>query len=154
MAVLKKSRKGVIPPISTASLPDVIFMILFFFMVSTRMRDTEVLVSVRLPEAGEAHKLEKKQAVSYIYVGVPVGPRRAEWGAAPRIQLNDSYRRIGDIAAFIASEQDKLTEAGREGMTVMIKADRDTRMGVITDIKQELRRAGALRIVYAAADKE
>ncbi len=71
MAVMKKKRKGGIPPISTASLPDVIFMILFFFMISTSMREMEVLVKTQLPNATEVSKLEKKQLVSYVYIGVP-----------------------------------------------------------------------------------
>ena len=57
------------PPISTASLPDVIFMILFFFMVSTTMRDQELLVRYKLPEATEVQKLEKKSLVSFIHIG-------------------------------------------------------------------------------------
>ncbi len=150
MAVMKKKRKGGIPPISTASLPDVIFMILFFFMVSTTMRSTEVLVKTQLPDASEVQKLEKKQLVSFIYIGQPVDSQQAQWGTAPRIQLNDSYHSLTDILDFVASERDKLSEADRMAMTVMLKADRNTRMGIISDTKQELRKANALKISYAA----
>ncbi len=150
MAVMNKKRKGGIPPISTASLPDVIFMILFFFMISTSMRDQEVLVSTKLPDASEVQKLEKKQLVSHIYIGIPVTSQQAQFGTAPRIQLNDSYREPRFIGEFVASERDKLSEADRAAMTVMLKADRNTRMGIITDVKQELRRANALKISYAA----
>ena len=62
MAVMKKKGNKGLPPISTASLPDVIFMILFFFMVSTTMRDQELLVRYKLPEATEVQKLEKKSS--------------------------------------------------------------------------------------------
>ncbi len=151
MAVMKKKRKGGIPPISTASLPDVIFMILFFFMISTTMRDMEVLVKTQLPEASEVSKLEKKQLVSFIYIGQPIDSQQALWGTAPRIQLNDSYHTPNDILEFVASERDKLSEADRMAMTVMIKADRSTRMGIISDVKQELRKANALKISYAAS---
>jgi biopolymer transport protein ExbD len=150
MAVMKKKRKGGIPPISTASLPDVIFMILFFFMISTSMRDQDILVTTVLPTATEVQKLEKKQLVSHIYIGSPIASQQSQWGTAPRIQLNDSYKSARDILDFIASERDKLTEADRAAMTVMLKADRNTRMGIITDVKQELRRASALKISYAA----
>ena len=64
MAVMKKKGSKGLPPISTASLPDVIFMILFFFMVSTTMRDQELLVRYKLPEATEVQKLEKKSRSS------------------------------------------------------------------------------------------
>ncbi len=147
MAVMKKKGKGGIPPISTASLPDVIFMILFFFMISTSMRETEVLVKAQLPNATEVSKLEKKQLVSYIYIGVP---NDTQYGTASRIQLNDSFRTAKDIGLFVASERDKLSEADRMAMTVMLKADRTTRMGIIADVKMELRIANALKISYAA----
>ena len=150
MAVMKKKRKGGIPPISTASLPDVIFMILFFFMISTSMRETEVLVKAQLPNATEVSKLEKKQLVSYIYIGQPVDSQQAQWGTAPQIQLNDSYRNASFIGEFVASERDKLSEADRAQMTIMIKADKSTRMGIISDVKQQLRMANALKISYAA----
>ena len=151
MAVMKKKGNKELPPISTASLPDVIFMILFFFMVSTTMRDQEILVTTKLPEATEVQKLEKKQLVSYIYIGPPTKAMQQKWGTSPRIQLNDSYRTEKDILDFIAAERDKLSESDRALMTVCLKADDQTKMGIITDVKQELRRANALKLSYAAS---
>ena len=145
----KKGNKG-LPAISTASLPDVIFMILFFFMVSTTMRDQEVLVRFKLPEASEVQKLEKKNLVSYINIGQPTPSMQAKYGTATQIQLNDSYKTAKDIGDFIAAERDQLNEADRSQMTVCIKSDQFTKMGMITDVKQELRRANALKISYAA----
>ena len=84
MAVMKKKGDKSLPPISTASLPDVIFMILFFFMVSTTMRDQELLVRYKLPEATEVQKLEKKSLVSYIHIGQPSLVMQAKFGTAPR----------------------------------------------------------------------
>lgn len=149
MAKFKKSKKG-LPAVSTASLPDVVFMILFFFMVSTTMREVEMKVQVKVPAASEAVKLEKKSLVSYIYVGPPTKQLAAKFGTAPRIQLNDNYAEKELIGEFIAAERDKLDEGDRAGMTVSLKADSDTKMGIITDIKQELRRANALLISYAS----
>ncbi len=155
MAVMKKSgNKKEVPGISTASLPDVIFMILFFFMVSTTMRDQDVLVRYKLPEATEVQKLEKKNLVSFINIGVPVTHMQAKYGTAPRIQLNDSYKTAKDIGDFIAAERDQLNESDRAQMTISIKADQETKMGIITDVKQELRRANALKISYAALEAE
>ena len=151
MAVMKKKGNKGLPGISTASLPDVIFMILFFFMVSTTMRDQELLVRYRLPEATEVQKLEKKSLVSYIHIGPPTLAMQAQFGTAPRIQLNDSYKSTRDILDFIAAERDKLNEADRALMTVCLKADQYIKMGIITDVKQELRRANALKISYAAS---
>ena len=150
MAVIRKKGSKEVPAISTASLPDVIFMILFFFMVSTSMKETDLRVQVALPQATEVQKLEKKSLVSYIYVGQPTAPYQQRFGTAPRIQLNDAYHTPQDILDFIASERDNLKENERNSMTVCIKADKNTRMGIVTDIKQELRKANALRVSYAA----
>ncbi len=150
MAVMKKKGGKGLPAISTASLPDVIFMILFFFMVSTTMRDQEVLVRFKLPEASEVQKLEKKNLVSYINIGQPTPSMQAKYGTATQIQLNESYKTAKDIGDFIAAERDQLNEADRSQMTVCIKSDQFTKMGLITDVKQELRRANALKISYAA----
>lgn len=150
MAVIRKKETREVPSISTASLPDVVFMLIFFFMVSTSMREREILVSARLPQASEVEKLEKKSLVSYIYIGAPIKPLQSRFGSSPRIQLNDSFRSVEDIGAFIASERASLSEGDRGRMTVAIRADADTPMGLISDIKQELRRANALNISYTA----
>ena len=154
MAVMKKKGNKELPAISTASLPDVIFMILFFFMVSTTMREQELLVRYKLPNATEVQKLEKKSLVSYVNIGVPVSHMQAKYGTAPRIQLNDTYKTAKDIGDFIGAEREQLNEADRAQMTVSIKADQYTKMGIITDVKQELRRANALKINYAALEGE
>ena len=148
MAVMKKKGNKSLPPISTASLPDVIFMIL---LVSTTMRDQELLVRYKLPEATEVQKLEKKSLVSYIHIGQPSLVMQAKFGTAPRIQLNDSYKTTKDILDFVAAERDKLSEADRASMTICLKADQTTKMGIVTDVKQELRRANALKVSYAAS---
>ena len=150
MAKFIKKGKGETPAISTASLPDIVFMILMFFMVSTSMRETERKVKVTMPQATEIAKLERKDLSSYIYVGTPTNQYVAQYGTESRIQLNDSFRTVDDIRDFIAAERENLSEVDRPFMTVNIKADQDTRMGIVTDIKQELRRCSALKIMYGA----
>ena len=120
-------------------------------MVSTTMRDQELHVKYQVPEATEVQKLEKKSLVSYIHIGEPIGVWREQYGPAPRIQLNDAFKTAQDIGQFVAAERDKLNESERALMTICLKADRYTTMGRITEIKQELRRANALKISYAAA---
>ena len=114
------------------------------------MREQEVFVQTRLPEASEVQKLEKKSLASYIYIGPPMAALRAKDGTATRIQLNDSYRTAPEIGEFIASERDKLKEDERPFMTSVLKADRFSFMGDVTDIKEELRKAEAYKISYAA----
>jgi len=154
MAKFSKKGKKSVPALSTASLPDIVFMILFFFMVSTSMRQTDRLVTVKVPEATEIAKLERKDLAAYIYVGTPIPSRQAQFGTDARIQLNDSFKSVSDIRDFIAAERETLCEADRQFMTVSIKADENVRMGIITDIKQELRRTSALKIMYNARRAE
>lgn len=142
--------KKEMPAISTSSLPDIVFMLLFFFMVTTQMRETESKVIVKLPEASEVAKLERKDLASYINVGMPSKSYQAQYGTESRIQLNDSFKNPSDIRDFIAAERDSKSEADRQFMTVVLKADEDVRMGIITDVKQELRRCSALKVMYSA----
>ena len=150
MAKFSRSGKKDMPELSTSSLPDIVFMILFFFMVTTQLRETEPLVSVRVPEASEIAKLERKDLASYINIGSPVRSKQAEFGTVARLQLNDSFKNVDDIRDFVAAERENLSEADRSFMTVVIRADQDVRMGIVTDVKQELRRCSALKIMYSA----
>lgn len=155
MAKFERKGKNKMPAISTASLPDIVFMLLFFFMVSTTLRETELFVKNRIPSATEVVKIEKKSLVSYIYIGPPTPAYQRIYGTEPRIQLNDSFKSLDAIRDFISSERDAMNESDRPFLTVSMKIDEETRMGIVTDVKQELRKASALKINYAAkrADK-
>ena len=150
MSKFKKGDKKGMPGITTSSLSDIVFMLLFFFMVTTTMRETENKVVVKLPEATEVAKLERKDLTSYINIGTPVRHLQAQYGNEARIQLNDSFKKTHEIRGFIEAERDAMSEADRQFMTVAIRADENTRMGIITDVKQELRRCSALKIMYSA----
>lgn len=154
MSKFSKSDKKSMPSLTTSSLSDIVFMLLFFFMVTTSMRETENKVMVKLPEATEVAKLERKDLTSYINIGSPVRHLQAQYGNEPRIQLNDSFKTTEDIRDFIAAERDAMSEADRQWMTTVIKGDMDVRMGIITDVKQELRRCSALKIMYQARRAE
>jgi biopolymer transport protein ExbD len=147
MGRFRESKAGSMPKISTASLPDIMFILLCFFMVSTTMRETTLIVKIRLPGASEVQKLERKNLVSFIYVGQPI---KTSYGTESRIQLNDQFATVQDIQGFVAVEREARDEADRRLMTTSIKADRDTRMGIVSDIKQELRKAGAFKINYSS----
>jgi biopolymer transport protein ExbD len=153
MAKIRKDTQKEPPAISTASLPDIIFMLLFFFMVSTTMRDMDYKVSFIPPEATEIQKLEKKTRTRYIFVGEPTDAYRAKYGQESRIQLDDAFAEVKDIESYIINERQSMSEEDQPFMTVSIKASRETKMGIITDIKQALRRAYALKISYAATQR-
>lgn len=150
MAKFLKKEKGGLPAISTSSLPDIVFIILMFFMICVSMRQSDQKVRVVMPQATEVAKLERKDLSSYIFIGTPTLQYQAQFGTESRIQLNDSFKTVDDIRDFIAAERENLSEVDRPFMTVNIKADQDTRMGIITDVKQELRRCSALKIMYGA----
>jgi biopolymer transport protein ExbD len=154
MSKFKQKGKREVPQPPSGSLSDIVFMLLFFFMVTTTMRETESKVVVNTPEASEAVKLERKDLTSYINIGTPIKSLQAQFGTDSRIQLNDSFKTIDEIRDFVAAERETKSEADRTKMTIAIKADRDSRMGVITDVKQELRRCSALKIMYMAKKGE
>ena len=150
MSRFKKTEKRSVPQPPSGSLSDIVFMLLFFFMVTTTMRETENKVIVKLPEASEVAKLERKDLTSYINIGTPIRSLQGQYGNDSRIQLNDSFKTVDEIRDFIAAERDAMSEADRSFMTVAIKADENTRMGIVTDVKQELRKCSALKIMYTA----
>lgn len=151
MARFKKEKSGELPAISTASMPDIIFMLLFFFMVTTTMREVTMKVRVKPPEASEVQKLEKKALVSFIYIGPPTQSKL--YGTESRIQLNDSFRNVSDIAEFIYTERESRMEADRPLLTTSLKVDKEVKMGIVTDVKQELRKVGAFKINYSTRKK-
>lgn len=136
--------------LNTASLPDMIFTVLFFFMIVTTMRETEMKVDYTMPEGQRLEKMTKKSSTIYIYIGRPHDALHATGEKGMCIQLNDRYADIGDIEAFVEAERSRMADDDRSRLTVSIKADRDAPMGMITDVKQALRRAGVLNIVYSA----
>ena len=149
MSKFRKDGKKGMPEISTASLPDIVFMLLFFFMVTTVMRETTLFVDVLTPKATEIKKMEKKSLVSYIYIGSPITRLQSSYGTTARIQLNDAFASVDEIQEFIATEREARDEKEIPYMTTSIKADETVKMGIITDVKQELRKANALKINYS-----
>ena len=144
----KKNDKGT-PGLNMGSMSDIIFMLLFFFMVITTMRESSLVVKITVPQATEVQKLEKKSFVSYINVGVPLEPQK--YGSEPRIQLNDEIAEVSDIGTFWESEKSGHDEADRPFLSIAIKADKDVRMGTISDIKQEMRKNGAFKLIYTTS---
>jgi len=150
MGKFSKKKGGGTPAISTASLPDIVFMLLFFFMVATVMRESgEKKVMVRMPSADQVKKIEKKGLVSYIYVGTPIPKYQAKYGKAPRIQLNDAFASVEEVGPYVLKEKEAKREEEKPLMITSIKADEDVGMGIITDIKEELRKVNALKVNYS-----
>ncbi len=153
MAKIRRNEKREMPALNTSSLPDIIFMLLFFFMTVTSMKEVSLKVNIHNAQATELTKLEQKSLVRYIYVGTPTDDYRKQYGAETRVQLDDAFAEVGEIENYIVNERSAMAESDQGRMIVSIKADKDTRMGVISDIKQALRRAYALRISYSATQR-
>lgn len=148
MSKFKDKGSGGTPAISTASLPDIIFMLLFFFMVTTVMREVDPLVKITLPEATEVTKLEDKALVDYIYIGPPTNETL---GSEPRMQLNDQFAGLDELDAWVIMNNERRQEVEVPKITRSLKVDKKTSMKFVTDVKQELRKSNALKINYSTA---
>lgn len=150
MAKFKK-KTSTSTSISVASLPDIVFILLFFFMVTTVMREQEILVEQRLPQATQLQKLQKKTLISFLYIGEPKNV--AVYGTEPRIQANDVLITPSDIVLWVNQQKDALSEAERDMITISLKVDREVKMGPISDVQFELREADARRVLYASTQR-
>lgn len=163
--IRRNRRLREVPMLNTASLPDLIFTVLFFFMIVTHMRTTTSKVKYALPQGTELKRLVKKSAVTYIYIGrdMPKTTRETSSAASPntssassmdvsayKVQLNNRVGTIGEVASFVANEKKRMNPDDQVKMTVSIKADRSTPMYVINAVKRAVRAGGATRINYSA----
>jgi biopolymer transport protein ExbD len=150
MSKFQKKRGKASPAISTASLPDIIFMLLFFFMVVTVLRDAELKVKVVTPQATELTKLEKKSLVNYVYIGKPLLKYQDVYGTKPRLQLADKFAETFDIPLFLEQHRIKVSEQERNQIISSLRVDSDVTMGIVQDVKTQLRKSGQLKINYSA----
>ena len=152
MAKFTKKKKKGMDEISTASLPDIVFMLLFFFMLVTVLKSEEPLVNVSTPKASELTNIEQKTLVKYINIGSPIN--KELYGDVPVLQLNDVIASVDDVQIWVSQKRGELAENEQSKMIVSMKVDRQVKMGIVTDVKQELRKANALKILYATGKGE
>ncbi|MBT8188037.1 MAG: biopolymer transporter ExbD [Croceitalea sp.] len=148
MAKFAKKKDGDLPAVSTASLPDIVFMLLFFFMTVTVMKDSSIMVENVLPNASEVKKLEKKDRVIYIFAGKPTREYQGTYGTETRIQLNDKFASVNEVGSYILMERAKKPQELQNVLTTALKVDKNANMGLISDIKSELRKVNALKVNY------
>ena len=146
---MRKAKKKV-PSVSTASLPDIVFMLLFFFMTVTTIKDTELLVENTLPQAKELSQLDKKDRIIEIFVGKPSSKYSNVLGSEPKIQLNNKLASVTDVGPYVLSQLSKKPEGIRNLVTVSLKIDENVNVGIVSDIKKELQEVNLLKINYAA----
>ena len=144
--LFRRSESG-IPELNTSSLPDLMFTVLFFFMLVTHMRQVDPKVSYEVPQGTEVQKLGHKSSVVHIYIGKTKSGDFA-------IQLNNRIATVDEIKTFIESERRMMSTEDQSQLTVSIKADREVPMGIISDVKHALQQSMALRINYAATERK
>lgn len=149
-----RRRSHNIPELNTASLPDLIFTILFFFMLVTHMRKVAVKVKYQVPQGTELTKLVKKTAITYLYIGKPMNETGQLAGDSLCIQMNDKLVDVAEIKSYLVKERATMAAEDKKQMSVSIRADKETPMGRIIDIKQSLREANVLNVNYAATKKK
>lgn len=143
-----KRRVHEVPELNMAALPDLIFTVLFFFMIVTHMRDVEHRVSYEVPTGREMEQVGHRKNVVYVYIGRPMGSKEDEFV----IQLGNRIATVDEIPAFIKEERNNMSEEDRERMTVCIRADRQTPMRLLHAVKQQLRDVYALNVTYSALE--
>lgn len=129
----KKKQASAKQSIPTASLPDIIFMLLIFFMVATVLREFDVKVQYTLPSARSIEKIDNKRIVTYIWVG-----------RDGRIQIDDNIILLPEIQQIAAMKRQNIPQ-----VIMSLRIDQGSRMGIVTDIQQQLRKGDALRINYS-----
>jgi len=142
----KKPKKGV-GNINTASLPDIVFMLLFFFMVVTTIKSEDPLVKIVVPKASEITSIEQKHLVHYINIGKPL---RSDLGGSSVIQLNDAFGTTDDVRLWVDETKNGMEDYEKSKLIVALKVDKETKMGIVTSVKQELRKASAFKVLYSA----
>ena len=147
MSRFNKNGGREMPEMNTSSLPDLIFTILFFFMMVTSMREVTLMVKFERPAGTQLEKLARKSCTSFIYIGKPTDALQTQFGSGTRIQLNDKFAEVNEVYDFIMEDRNELSEVDKPFYTVSLKCDKETPMGIITDVKQVLRKAYALKIV-------
>lgn len=131
--------------ISTASLPDIVFLLLFFFMVSATIKNKEDKVSIQYPQATAITQIEKKTLIREISVGIPKDHR---YGDQPVIAVDDRIILMDDVPQWVIEQKETLPEAYKDQMIVLLRADELVKMGLVSDIQQQLKKADARKIVY------
>ena len=124
------------------------------FMMVTSMREVTLRVEFETPKGTEIQKLEKKSLVSYVYIGKPTKEFRSKMGTASQIQLNDDFATVDAIGDYIYQEREAMPERDKPFMRVSMKIDKDTHMGIVTDVKMALREAWALNVVYSGGKRQ
>ena len=153
MGRFNRAGRRQIPTLNTAALPDLIFTLLFFFMIVTTMRKAPVGMEVEPPRAAQVETFRRVQE-TVVYIGRPVTASRAQSGDTVCIQVDGRSMSPAQLETYLRCKMESLSVAERAEAVVSLKADKQTPMGVVADVKKALRKAGALRVRYFVVGSE
>ncbi len=153
MSLIQRKRRK-LPDLNMAALPDLIFTVLFFFMIVTHMRNVPVKVTAKVPQGTQLTKMVKSSSTIYVFVGKAAMGTKTHSGDSILVQVNDQIMSLPDMVDYLAAEKGKLSPEAQEQLTVSVKIDRNVPMGVVTDVKMALRQAGTLKVHYSASKRE
>lgn len=136
--------------IATSALPDIVFLLLFFFMVSATIRPREELIAAKIPKAKAITKVDRKELLSELFVGIP---KDSFYGTEPRISVDDQFITLDQVAQWALQQKEALPESLKDQMIVVLKADVHVKMGLISDIEEELKKVNARKLVFRTTEK-
>lgn len=142
---IRRRKHHSVPRLNMASMPDLIFTVLFFFMIVTHMRSETSIMKIVVPQGTELTKPQHRRYITNLYIG-------SDKQGNSRIQIGNTFVPIEQVGATIQTLRNRINDDDRPYYVVSIRADKNTPMGVITDVKEELRRVGALKIRYNATE--
>lgn len=148
MIFRKKSKKQT--EISTAALPDIVFLLLFFFMVSATIRPPEELLKTKLPQAESINKIDRQELICEINIGTP---KSREMGTEPRITVENRFINMEEVSSWLITQRETLPEALKDQMIVLLRADESVQMGMISDVQEELKKVNARKILYRTLEE-
>ena len=153
--MIRRSRKSrEIPALNTSSLPDLIFTVLFLFMIVTHMRSVAVKVRYQVPQGKELSRQAKKSSTIHIYIGKPLDKQRSENAQTTIVQVNDRIVAIDELSKYIANARASFSPEEAKELTASIKADKDTKMKTIGEVKQALREAKVYNVTFTATQSK
>ena len=147
MIKIRRHKHHSVPTLNMASMPDLIFTVLFFFMIVTHMRTETPRLAIDVPQGTDLTKPQHRRYITTLYVG-------KDDAGDTQIQLGVNIIPLEDVGSVIGQLKNRLNDDDAEYFTVNIRADKGTKMGIITDIIQQLRKVGALKIRYNAVENK
>lgn len=142
------------PAVSTAALPDIVFMLLFFFMVAASIRPSDYQQFIELEQAktSSVTDIAKKDMIAYLYLGIP--KNKSQYPQDFLLLLNDKPAQLSEIRGWISDEMSSrnYNDLEKFGLMTQMTIDRRAKVGYVQAIKEQLSYATAFNVSYAGIE--